>query len=84
MVHVEAEVLTLLVPHHERVVVAEGATLTGEEQPRERQQAAPLQVIDERPHPNLIDDHAVSVHGVWPCHGQAAGLIVDELLKQRL
>ena len=82
VVHVEAAVLAALVLDHERVVLVKRRALLREEQFGQRQQTLPLEVVDERAHPDLVDDDAVVVHRVRPRHRQPRRLVIRELVEQ--
>jgi len=72
-----------LILDHEGVVVVETRALIGKEQAREGQQARLLQIVEQRLETNLVDDEPVTVHRVRAAHGQAARLVVRQLLEKQ-
>ena len=84
VVHVEPQVFALPVLHHEGMVRGERRAFAWEEEPGERKEVSPLQIVDERPHADLVDDDPVVVHAVWPRYGVARGLVVLQLLQEHV
>mmetsp|Transcript_27849 Transcript_27849/g.90013 ORF Transcript_27849/g.90013 Transcript_27849/m.90013 type:complete len:225 (-) Transcript_27849:85-759(-) len=82
VVHVEPQVLPLPILDQEGVVRAEARPLAWEEQPCQRQHHARLQVVKQWPHPDLVQDEAVVIHGVWPLNGLPARLVSLALGEQ--
>eukprot|EP00962_Isochrysis_galbana_P012317 scaffold3474_cov111-Isochrysis_galbana.AAC.4 len=80
--HVEPQVLPLPILDQEGVVRAEARPLAWEEQPCQRQHHARLQVVKQWPHPDLVQDEAVVIHGVWPLNGLPARLVSLALGEQ--
>jgi len=84
MMHVEAEVLAEAVLDHERVVGMEDGPFAGEEHTRHRVDVPTLQIVDQRPHADLVDDHAVVVHAVGPRNRQTGRFVRLQLREQHL